>query len=322
MVEKRDKDNHRVLIIKTGYTEFLDNGDDSMKVSLGDVLRITPLLHAYKDDNVTWLTDKYAFPLLEKNPYINRLLHLDFWNSIKLLNEDFDTVINLEKAIEICQFAERVNAWRKYGFRIDRKTNEIHAYDRAFEVLAVVSEPKQKKENKKTTQELLFEMVGKKWNGEDYVLGYKPKTTEKYDIGLNTSVGSKWPIKAWPKKNWKGLEKMLMKKGFSISRQDKQDKKIFEELNLYMDWLNSCRLIVTCDSLGTHLALALKKKVIGLFGPTPSKEYYFYNRGGIILPEPVPECLPCFKKKCYRKKTCLNDISVERVYNEIKQLMS
>lgn len=311
------KENHRVLIIKTGYTEFLDNGDDSMKVSLGDVLRITPLLNVYKNDDVTWLTDKYAFPLLEGNPYISRLLHLDFKNSMQLLNEDFDTLINLEKTSEICQFAEKINAWRKYGFRIDRKTNEIHAYDRAFEVLAVVSEPGHKKENRKTTQELLFEMVGEVWKGEDYVLGYEPKTQEKYNIGLNTLVGSKWPEKAWPNENWNKLEERLKNDGFSISRQDKQDKEILEDLNSYMEWLNSCRLIVTCDSLGTHLALALKKKVIGLFGPTPSKEYYFYDRGSIILPSPIPECLPCFKKKCEREKTCLSDISIERVYNEV-----
>jgi len=315
-------DSHKVLVIKTGYTEFLDNGDGSMKVSLGDILRVTPLLYVYKNDNVTWLSDKYAFPLLEGNPYISRLMHLDFKNSMQLLNEDFDTVINLEKNPEICLLADKVNAWRKYGFRIDKRSGEIHAYDRAFEVFEVSSESEAKKRNKKTTQELLFEMVGQKWNGEDYVLGYQPKTREIYDIGFNTIVGGKWLLKAWPEKNWNKLESKLKQEGFSVSRQDKQGDEVLSNLFIYMNWLNSCRLIVTNDTLGTHLSLALKKKVLGLFGPTSDKEYYFYNRGKAIFPEEIIKCRPCYSKaKCQRGRNCMEDISLERVYQEIKELM-
>lgn len=315
------KDRHRVLIIKTGYTELLDNKDNSMKVSLGDILRITPILNLYKDDEVTWVSDRYAFPLLEGNPYISRLLHLDLANAIKLLNEEFDTIVNLEKIPEICHLADKINAWRKYGFRIDKRTGEIHAYDRAFEILAVVTEPKNKKDNKKTTQELLFEMVGEKWNREDYVLGYKPKTIGNYDIGLNTLVGTKWPVKAWPKERWDELEKKLKDEGFTVTRQDSFNEEILTNLYSYMDWMNSCKLIVTCDSLGTHLSLALGKKTVGLFGPTPANEYYLYDRGTILLPEKKLPCMPCFKKNCEIGRNCMEDISVDRVYNEVIKLI-
>jgi len=33
-----------------------------------------------------------------------------------------------------------------------------------------------------------------------------------------------------------------------------------DNLHLYMDWINSCRLLVTNDSLGLHIALASEKK--------------------------------------------------------------
>ena len=36
-----------------------------------------------------------------------------------------------------------------------------------------------KRTNKKTIQELLFEMVGLSWKGEEYILGYSPKNKEK-----------------------------------------------------------------------------------------------------------------------------------------------
>jgi hypothetical protein len=49
----------RVLIIKTGFSEFLDLGI-STTVSLGDVLICTSILDIFKNDEVTWLTDRQA----------------------------------------------------------------------------------------------------------------------------------------------------------------------------------------------------------------------------------------------------------------------
>jgi heptosyltransferase II len=155
-----------VLIIKTGYSEILDS-QDSNKSSLGDVLRTTPILNLYKNDNVTWVTDIEALPLLEKNPYIKKLLPLDFITIIHLLENEFDTVINLEKNLNICKLSNMITAWKKYGFRYDKKTGRAEAYDRASEILFVGSDIDKKRNNKRTFQELLFEMVGEKWEGED-----------------------------------------------------------------------------------------------------------------------------------------------------------
>ncbi len=314
-MDKKEK----VLIIKTGYNEFLEYENNSKIVSLGDVLRTTPLLHLYKNDYVTWVSDKYAFPLLEQTPYIDKLLPLNFITTMQILDEEFDTLINLEKNHDICKLSHRIDAWRKYGFRFDKEHKKAEAYDRAHDILAVSADKILKKENQKTSQELLFEMVGAKWNGEKYILGYKPKTKEIYDIGLNMMIGKKWPTKAWPSKNWDILEKKLLKDGFKISRQDdKRHPEIVENIYSYMDWINSSKLIITSDSLGLHLALALNKNVLGLFGPTPNKEVYFYGRGKAILPETIPECITCFKGFCERGKNCMEDISVERVYEEVK----
>lgn len=312
-----------ILIIKTGYSEILDS-QDSNKSSLGDVLRTTLLLHLYKNDNVTWVTDEEALPLLEGNPYINKLLPLDFITIMHLLESEFDMVINLEKNINICKLSNMITAWKKYGFRYDKKTNGPEAYDRASGILNVGSDIETKRKNKRTFQEMLFEMVGEKWYGEEYILGYKPKTEEKYDIGLNTLVGSKWPIKCWPPENWDMLEELLKKGGFSVSRQDKQNPEILKNLNSYMDWINSCRMIISNDSLGLHLGIALKKKVLGIFGLTSPNEIEFYRRGEGIVPKELPLCAPCFKTKCDKgyKLSCIELISAEEVYNKVKEILS
>jgi heptosyltransferase-2 len=307
----------KVLILKMGYSEFLDKEKDSRKVSLGDILRTTPLLHLYKQDSVTWVTDIEAFPLLEGNKYIQRLLPYDLTTVLQLESEEFDSVINLEKIPGICALSDKIHAWKKYGFRFDSETGTAEAHDKALEILAVSADPNSKKINSKTTQELLFQMVGQKWNNEEYILGYKPKKVGDYDIALNTLVGQKWPTKSWPKEKWDELEESLIKEGYKVTRQDKQSDKILKNLNNYTDWINSSKVIITNDSLGLHLAIALKKNFLGLFGPTPHKEVYFYGRGKPILPEPYLECMPCFKGKCNKKQGCMNNISPERIIKEI-----
>ncbi|MFC1682216.1 radical SAM protein [Nanoarchaeota archaeon] len=314
-------DKRKVLIIKTGYSEFLDRESNSRKVSLGDVLRTTTLLHLYKDDHITWVTDEYAFPLLENNKYIHRLLHLDLLTIKQLEMEEFDILINLEKVPGICALSDKIKAWKKHGFRFDSKTGEARAYDKAFEVLTVGSDPELKKENKKTAQELLFEIVGEKWNNEEYILGEDLVANEIYDVGLNTQIGQKWSTKAWPIEKWDKIEELLTKEGFRVGRQDKQGPEVLQNIRGYMNWINSCKLIISNDSLGLHLALALKKKVIGLFGPTPHKEFYFYGQGKAILPESDLDCIPCFEGVCKKGRNCMQDISIEKVYDEIKDLL-
>lgn len=311
----KDK-KEEILIIKTGYSEVLDYNLDSRVTSLGDILRTTPLLHLYKDANVTWVTDNKAFPLLNNNPYILRLLPFDWITAQHLVQERFDTLINLEKAPGICALSDNIYATKRYGFRYDPEHRTAEAYDEAVEVLTVGSDINIKRKNKKTVQQLLFEMVGKKWNNEEYVLGYKPKTKEVFDIGFNSYVGDKWPVKGWPKEYWSELQKKC-DKDFSLTLQEEQGPKVLKDLNGYMDWINSSKLIVTSDSLGMHLAIVLKKKVISLFGPTPHEETHFYGRGKAILPKPMRDCIPCFESSCKKNKNCMYDISVDTVYKEI-----
>ncbi len=313
---------NKVLIIKTGYSEVLDRRNNSRVVSFGDVLRTTPLLHLYKDNHITWVTDEKAIPLLKHNHLINRLLVLDFISISQLQTEEFDVVINLEKIPGICALADKIRARRnRYGFTFNSQTGEAEAYDKSHDILSLSTNQELKRSNKKTAQELLFEIVGEEWKGEEYVLGYQPKTEEKYTVGLNSIVGLKWPTKAWPAENWDELTEILKNGGIVVSRQDQQPKETLTDLFKYMDWINSCKLIVSNDSLGMHLGIALKKKILGLFGATSPYEVHFYGDGKPIMPNPIPSCLPCFRGSCERRKNCINEITPEKVYQEIRKLI-
>ncbi|MFC1807253.1 glycosyltransferase family 9 protein [Candidatus Omnitrophota bacterium] len=304
----------KVLIIKLGYSETLDK-EISTTTSLGDVLRTTVILNFFKDDDVSWLVDKRAVPLLEGNPYIQRVLVYNLETVLQLQRERFDTVINLEKVPGICALADSINAWRRFGFRFDESKGCAQSYDGATKVLSLSLHLDEKRKNKKYWQEALVEMIGKRWKKEEYVLGYKPKSKIAYDIGFNWATGKKWKNKAWPKEHWQTLES-IMDDNYSVAWQ-----KGLDNLYDYMDWINSCRVVVTNDSLGMHLAIALKKKVIVLFGPGSSKEIYLYNRGNIILPKVDYKCIPCLKSECHRKVLCMHFINPSVVKTQIYRLI-
>jgi heptosyltransferase-2 len=305
----------KVLIIKLGYSETLDK-EIRTTTSLGDVLRTTVILNFFKNDDVTWLVDDKAYPLLENNPYIRRILIFNLESVLQLQRERFDTVINLEKGPGICAFSDSINAWRRFGFRFDANKGVAQAYDGAEKVLSLCFDLEKKKGELKYWQDALASMIGRRWTEkEEYVLGYKPRSSIKYDIGFNWAVGDKWPNKTWPKKYWKKLENLLKNK-YKISWQ-----KGLNNLCEYMDWINSCRLIVTNDSLGMHLAIALKKKNVALFGPTSSREIYLYGRGIKLMPKSSYRCIPCFNSQCIQKTHCMEFIKPEEVKKEIAKLL-
>ncbi len=304
----------KVLIIKLGYSETLV-GEISRKTSLGDVLRSTVLLPLFKDAAVTWLVDEKAIALLKGNPYIERIMPYDLTTVLQLQAEKFDTIINLEKVAGICAFADSLSGWRRYGFRFDPESGTAKAYDGSHHVLELCLSPRDKLANTKYWEDILFEMVGGKWNGEIPTIGYRPVSKEVFDIGFNHNVGEKWPIKAWPPEYWKELEGLASGK-YSISWQ--QGLKSIEE---YIEWINSCALLVTNDSLGLHIAHALEKKIVALFGPTHSNEVYVKN-GVKLLPEGSYDCLPCLDTVCVKERPCLYDIKPATVMAAIDKLFT
>jgi len=298
------KTSRKVLIIKTGFSEFLDRGI-STAVSLGDVLICTSLLHLYKKDEVTWVTDWQARQLLQNNPYIHHLLIFGNTTLGSLKNQEFDVLINLEKDIGICTFLNQINTKKKYGFYFNDDTHNI-ANRRKFTQYLLAGQENHR-DIKKNALEILYETVAEEWEGQGLSLGVEPNKNEHYDIGFNYEVGSKWPTKAWPMDHWKSLENLLGK-SYKISWQQGH-----KNLSKYIDWINDCRMIITCDSLGQAVAQALGKKAVTLYGPTN-----YVRMQGIpdvtVLPSTL-KCpyMPCFLPVCKFDKFCMDYISPERV---------
>ena len=113
------------------------------------------------------------------------------------------------------------------------------------------------------------------WRGVDIV---GDVASHHSQVGLNWQVGGRWPTKAWPFERWEQLAATLSAQ-CTVSWQEG-----FDDVHEYMRWIAGCGSIVTTDSLGMHLAIAMKKPVLALFGPTPSWEVDFYGRGTWLAP--------------------------------------
>jgi len=309
----------KILIIKLGYSETLDQ-EIGRVPSLGDVLRTTPILSAlkekYPESHITWLVTEHAEPLLLGNPLIDRLLVWDDFVPFQLMKEKFDVLINLEKIAGVCALADMIDAWVKYGFRFDTNTGVYRGYEKGLDFISYI-ECKKSDKSKGYWQQVLIQMLGVPWKQQQYVLGYQAKNETSVDFGFNYEVGSKWPFKSLPMDTWQELGKRLEGGGYSVSWQQ-GNKNLYE----YIDWINSCRVLITNDSLGLHLAFALQKKVIGLFGPTDPKEVYFYSGCRIIQSPASCPNMPCGSPKCHSGQYCMTQIDVDEIEQAALELMA
>lgn len=309
----------KLLIIKMGYSETLDRAL-SVTTSLGDVLRTTFILNYYKDWKVDWLVDGRAQQLLERNKYINRIFVYHPAIIDELKKQTYDLVINLEKIPEACFLSDSLNAKQRLGFGLKESSRHEKDYFNYIvgdgRLLEICRQRSKKKLNHHCFQGILAKVLKQTWKGERYILGYKPVSKIRYDIGFNWTTSNKWVNKSWPKSHWQSLESLLKNK-YTISWQ-KGLSNIFN----YIEWINSCRMVVTADTLGLHICLALGKKVIALFGPTSHWEIYPYDCGSYILPESGYKCIPCLKPVCNKKKMCMEYILPqtvkERIENDFK----
>jgi heptosyltransferase-2 len=247
---------------------------------------------------VSWLTSDEARPLLEHNPFIH---HLE--TKLENLKGQFDLVINLERT----EVKKTVNGKVFLGY-IDQQIlfSPMGTYD--FSTWMRSDEIKNLNWSQK-----LFLIVGKIWNGENYILIPREKIPVVFDLGLNWKVGPKWPSKSWPLHNWEQIYKRISK-NYSVSFQEG-----FDSIPAYINWIQSCHSLLTHDSLGLHIGLALKKPMTALFGPTSSREISLEKTRILSLAEePSFSCPPCHQEQCHSNIHCVGAITLDAVETEVR----
>jgi len=323
--------------------------------ALGDVLRTTALLPGikkkYPESFITWITDENAVPLLENNSMIDKLRIFDATGILTAHKTAYDIVLNLEKEDRALALMDLINAKEKRGFAFSEKYTLFIANDASLYALQLgLNDELKFKHNQKTYQQIIYEMAEIPYNGEEYILELSenslkfaeetesrlPLNKGRFRIGLNTGCGGVFQTKKWTKNGFLQLSEKLSQDGdcdimlLGGPREKDFNKSIKElspvsvidtgcdnSLEEFMGIVSLCDLVVSSDSLASHISAALKKETIVLLGSTCHQEIDLYGRGEKIVSD-FP-CSPCYKKTCSRKPTCMESMDAETVYKAVRR---
>lgn len=273
----------------------------------GDVLRTTCILEGLDKKypgpkHITWITNKKNIPILTFCPKIDDIYESEYLYEVK--KKKFDVAINFDEDLTACDILYNISAEKKFGF-----TNHMYRCEPVNELSKYAHKLSKDdalkfKKNKKTYQQIIFEMCGMEWSGEEY--GFKfPGIRDGGYIALNTEVGHKWPTKRWT--GWDELREKL-----KSNNLDYQDQRQYSTLEEYFDWIANSKMVITSDTFGMHLAVAMNKPSIVFFGPTSQVEIEPYgNMSKLYIPD--LQCSPCYKKMCPYNLECMNGINVDAI---------
>lgn len=157
-------------------------------------------------------------------------------------------------------------------------------------------------------------------------------------------LGTSWATKEWPQEKWYSLVKSLQYRANFIClggpKEATQYKPLMDSLaaegidQIMLNMLGkttlqevgalieSCDVVVTADTGALHIALALNKPVVALFGPTDPKLWGPLTGTFKVLVNDELDCLGCRKRRCPKPdQYCMSGIEPVRVKKAIFELI-
>lgn len=315
---------------------------------LGDVLLTTPVFQTLKNHLPESEIDAYiyseAFSLLEGHPAISRLIGYDrnwkklgLWQRLKkewalwrqIRRAGYDMVINLTEgdrgafAAKISKARIRVGFEPKGRFQKKLYTHQVkhcptlrHTVERNLDALRRIGIFPSFEE-----RELFLHVPEVKTPSAPFILIHPT---------------SRWRFKCWPVAKMRTLAEELLKRGKKLvftSGPDPIEQKMVQEIVQGLDVINlsgqitlkelaayiqASELLICVDSVPFHMASALKKRVVALFGPTSEITWGpWRNPGAKVLTQQM-SCRPCYLDGCGGSKMsdCLATLEVNKVIDE------
>lgn len=314
----------------------------------GDVVRTLPIISALKEkypsSKLTLITKKDIAELM-KSSFIDAILTIPL--SIapaadKLYNFDMD-----EDALKL---ASEIKSSEKYGFYA--QGSYPSAYNKGAEYyLNTVFDDDLKRNNKKTYQEMMFEVAELPLSKKPYTLHITSVEKEKAQdflrlhkidsgrlIGIHMGASSRWPSKVWSKERLKEFIKRITHEGYSVvlfggpnevdehavlSKSLEQEGVRFYRNNPlnskreFMALVSQCGLVLCSDSFALHVAIGLHLPTIALFFCTSPHEVegygYVTKLSSPLLYDFFPEKSDVFSREL------VESISVDKVIGAVHE---
>ena len=324
------------------------------------VLRLLKL--HFPEAEIFWWIDSALAPLLEGDPDLAGIVRFErkrwarpqhwpeMFRSIRWLRaQKFDLVIDLQCLLRSAVFAWLANGKKLagldeiregargfYDLAAPRKSFHTHAVDWYLAVLPALGVPVHKNFNWLPEHPENAAAVKRKWAEEN------SKLKSQISNLILLQPGARWENKRWPAKYFAELVCSLAEKfpeaRFAIlgNGDDKPLGEIISRaapercLNLcgetslpeMIEWVRLGDLMVTNDTGPMHVAAALGKPLIALFGPTEPRRTGPYGQLENVLRIDLP-CSPCMKSVCHFEKPeeCLRALPPALVFERAQKLL-
>jgi heptosyltransferase II len=281
----------------------------------GDVVRTTSLLHRLSG-NITWLTAQNNVVLLDSLTGNFRCVS---WESrLRVLDCQYDLVINLEDELEIAAFVKGVRHKQLFGAYLNRADQLQYTNDarRWFDMSLISVYGRQKADelkflNRSSYQELIFEGLGFRFDGDRYVLPQAVETDLCGDVAIAPRAGPVWPMKGWA--HYKSLKRELEAAGLRVNVLPHRDS-----LLAHLGDVKSHRCLVSGDSLPMHLALGVRTPCVTIFNCTSPWEIHDYD----LQTKIVSPLLGEFFYKRGRNPRATTAIGLDEVYRAVLHTLS
>ena len=323
---------------------------------IGDVVMSLPTIETIREffprKEIYILIKETIYPLIEEN--CNNLGIKPVFYSQKDFKETIDIIKKLRKYnFEKCFILPR--SYRMFLITLFSGIKEKYGYGDFIKNLFYVKSLKRDKKSLSKHRVYYYLDVAKLYKDVD---NFKPPLikinkshtewakdflkdkgiNKEFLIGLNP--GATYGLaKCWGKEKFKSLIKSLLKKNpkfnfFIFGGKDnveynsyfnntKNSYNLTGKLSLIetASLINECKIFVTNDTGPMHIADALKKDIIAIFGPTDPNETPPFQMNKFIVYEDL-ECSPCKERECPLKHNkCMKNISVEKVENIICKIL-
>ena len=316
--------------------------------AMGDVLRTTALLPALAEAHpragVTWITRPESMPLLAHNPLVTETIPYGADALVALSSRTFDRVINLDAGAVSAGLAALAKSPRKDGYVLHERGHVVPINEAARRWLEMGISDDLKRRNTRTYQDVMSEILRLGTAGQDYVFCLTEDERREAAshlvrlgvdlslpiVGLNSGAGGRWPLKQWREAGFlevmrrfqerQGVQFLLLGGPAERDRNARllaaANGQVFDAgadnpVRHFAALIDRCHAVVTGDTLAMHLALALRRRVVVLFGPTSAAEIELYGRGEKVLPR--MDCLGCYLNACDKVPNCMDLITADSV---------
>ncbi len=255
-----------------------------------------------------------------------------------LMTQAFDRVINLDAGKLSAELATLAKAARKDGFLIGPTGTVVPTNERTRSWLEMGLFDDLKKNNTRTYQFWMAEILGLSLMRSRYVLRLTEnewKQSKAHLVRLESIWGDqlsgsirareRWDLKQWRLDGYcdlirklhdeLGVQVLLLGGPAEGSRHEYLTRNaavpVFDSGNAnslrhFAGLVGHCSVLVSGDTLAMHIAPALNRRVVALFGPTSAAEIELYGLGEKVVPQ--MDCLVCYKGTCDFKPNCMDII--------------